>query len=126
MSKEDPLNLTLSVAVAQNQLFLERFTIGIATLNRAVKLAKTPRDQQLARAAFGDAIVAFIKHLQDSSDVTVAERAKILVMLQVAVAAATENPRVLSVIAQQLGATRDNDDPQIIELRKSLSKTIES
>ena len=120
MSDEDPTNLSVSLAVAQNQLFLKRHTEAVQTLDKAMKLAKTPEHQQLARQAFGDAIVAFVQHIEDTSDGTIAERVRILKMLRVALEHAPKNPRVLTVVSNQVLATLNNDDEQIAAVRKAL------
>lgn len=124
MSEEDPTNLSVSLAVAQNQLFLERFSESIQTLDRAIKLAKTPQEQQLARQAFGDAIVAFVKHIEENSQGTVAERVKILEWLRIALDHAPKNPRVLTVVSNQVLATLNDDNDQINAVREALVKGV--
>jgi len=124
MSEEDPTNLSVSLAVAQNQLFLKRFKESIQTLDRATKLAKTPREQQLSHQAFGDAIVAYVKHIEDNSDGTIAERVRVLGMMRVALEKAPKNPRVLTVVSNQVLATLNDDNEQIAAIREALVKGV--
>jgi thioredoxin-like negative regulator of GroEL len=124
ISEEDPRNLSVSLAVAQNQLFLKRFTEAINTLDKAMKLTKSPQELKLARQAFGDAIVAFVAHIEDNSNGTVAERVRVLKILRVALKSAPKNPRVLTAISNKLRATPDAGNEQITALREAFQAAL--
>ena len=120
MLEEDPTNLSISLAVARNQLFLEQYKDAIVTLGKAVKLAKTEEEQNFARTSLGDAIVAFVKNIEDTSGGSVTDRVQIFEYLQVALQYAPKNPRVLQLVTNQILATLNDDDEQIAALRKAL------
>ena len=126
LSKEEPANLRLSMAVARNQIFLaelgdeDQYKSAINTLNRAIRLAKTPEEQNAARQAFGDAMVMLVRNIEQTSEGSTTDRVKIMEHLQVAMQYAPKNPRVLTLISNQVLATLDDDDEQIAALRKSL------
>ena len=120
MSEEDPTNAILALAVAQNQLFLKRYTEAIRTLDRAVQRSKTNEDKIRLNQAMGDAIVAWVSFIEESPDRTLQERLRILKMLQTALEYAPNNPRVLTLVADQVLATLDQDNEEVQTLRLSL------
>ena len=120
ISDEDPTNLSISLAVAQNQIFLKQYDQAIRTLDKSVKLAKTPEQQQQARTAFGDAVVLFVQNIEDTSSGTIAERVRILQMMKVALQYAPKNPRVLTLVSNQVLATLNEDNEQIAAVREAL------
>ncbi len=120
MSEEDPRNLAISMAVARSQVFLKQFEDSINTLAKAVKLAKTPEEEKLARGAYGDAIVEFVNHIENSSAGSIEDRVRILEMMKTALNAAPTNPRVLTLVSNQVLATLGEDDEQIAAVRRSL------
>lgn len=124
MSDEDPTNVAISLAVAQNQLFLKRFTEAIETLDKAVQLAKSDEEKKLARTAFGDAIVAYVNHLNDTSENTSEDRLRMLGLLELALKYAPENPRVLTLISNQVLASTDQDNEELKAVRLALLKGV--
>ncbi len=122
MSTEDPTNAVLALAVAQNQLFLKRYTEAVRTLDRAVQRAKTKEDQIRLNQAMGDAIVAWVAFIEESPNNTEAERLRILRMLQTALQYAPNNPRVLTLVADQVLGTMDSDSEKIAASRQALIK----
>jgi tetratricopeptide (TPR) repeat protein len=124
ISDEDPTNLAVSLAVAQNQLFLNKHRDAIQTLNKAIKLSKTPEEQQMARQAFGDAMVALVKHIEDTTSGSVQDRLRIMEHMKIALEFAPQNPRVLTVISNQILATLNDDNEQIAAIRQALLKGV--
>ena len=120
LSIEDPTNSILALAVAQNQLFLKRYGEAVRTLERAVKRAKIPEDQQKLSLAMGDAIVAWVGFIEESPQHSDKDRQRVLRMLQVALKYAPNNPRVLTLVADQVLATMDEKDEQTRALRNAL------
>ena len=121
MSEEDPTNSTMALAVAQNQLFLRQYDEAVRTLDRAVKRAKTEPERLHLSQAMGDAIVAWVSFIEQSpANETANERLRVLNMLQVALRYAPNNPRVLTLVADQVLATAGEDDQQIQAVREAL------
>ena len=118
--KEDPSNPTLALAVAQNQLFLEQHDDAVQTLNRAIARAKKDEDKRNLSISMGDAIVAWISHLENSGAASTMDRVQILKMLQSALQYAPNNPRVLTLVADQVLATMDEDSEEMSVLRRAL------
>lgn len=127
ISAKEPANLSVSLAVSQNQLFLQRYTEAIQTLDNAIKLETKPEHQQLARQAYGDAIVAFVKHIEDSSDGTVTERTlQKLKLLQTAVKQVPSSPRIMKIVSDVLSMSEKDDNQEIAALRKELAEALEN
>ena len=120
MSEEDPTNATLALAVAQNQLFLKRYPEAVETLNRSIQRAKTNEDKIRLSQAMGDAIVAWVAFKEESPNNTVKERLSILKMLQTALEFAPNNPRVLTLVADQVLGMMNEEDPKIQSVRQAL------
>ena len=120
MSEEDPTNGVLALAVAQNQLFLQRYADSVRTLDRAAKRVADPKMRTQLRQAIGDTIAAWIGHLEKNPGRGKADRMRILKMLQSALQYAPNNPRVLTLVADQVLATADEDDEQIAAVREAL------
>ncbi|TWU04859.1 tetratricopeptide repeat protein [Stieleria varia] len=120
MSNDDPTNSTLALAVAQNQLFLKRYGDAVRTLDSAIKVAKTPAEKNLLSQAMGDAIVAWIAFIEEAPNATVQERVRILKMLRAALNYAPNNPRVVTLVADQVLGTLNDDEPSIAEIRDGL------
>ena len=118
--EDDPTNAMLALAVARSQLFLHRYEEAVQTLQTAVRRAKTDEDRQQLSQATGDAIVAWVAFLDDSSNETPAGRVHTLRMLQAALRVAPNNPRVLTLIADHVLATAGEQDKQVETLRQSL------
>ena len=119
MSEEDPTNAVLALAVAQNQLFLKRYREAIETLDRSVQRAPK-EDRVRLNQAMGDAIVAWVSFIEESPDNTQTDQLRILKMLQIALQYAPNNPRVLTLVADQVLGTIDEDDKQIESVRNAL------
>ncbi len=120
MSQDDPTNAVLALAVAQNQLFLKRYADAIRTIKDASRAAKTPEHAAKLNQAMGDAIVAWIGFIEESPDDTPADRLRILMMLEFALKTAPNNPRVLTLVADQVLNTLQDDDAEIARRRKAL------
>ena len=120
MLLEDPTNAVLALAVCQNQLFMRQYPDAIRTLDQAVQVVKTNEDRIRLNQAMGDAIVAWIQYIQDTPDDSLQVRIKVLKMLQTALNYAPNNPRVLTLVADQVLSTVDEDDDQINTLRQAL------
>lgn len=120
MSEEDPTNSVLALAVAQNQLFLKRYPESLRTLERSIKRAKTKEEAEKLKQAYGDATAAWIGFIEQSEMSNTQERLRILRLLEKALNYAPTNPRVLTIVADQVLATLDDDDEQVVMLRESL------
>ncbi len=120
MLGEDPTNSRLALAVAQNQLFLKRYAEAVRTLELAASRAKADEDRLQLNQAIGDSIVAWVSSIEETSNRSVNQRLKILQMLEVALEHAPNNPRVLTLVADQVLATADQQDEQITAVRKAL------
>jgi tetratricopeptide (TPR) repeat protein len=120
LSEEDPTNSRLALAVAQNQLFIKRYSEAVRTLDRAIRRAKTDQERDQLNQAIGDAMVAWVSSLEESPNKSVSDRLRILKMLQVALEHAPNNPRVLTVVADQVLATMNEDDNQVRAVRAAL------
>lgn len=116
---EDPTNADLALAVAQNQLFLERYSDAIEVLVRASGLV-SDEDKRRINDAIGDAYVAWIHSLESLSNAGVQDRLRILRMLQLALGRAPNNPRVLTLVADQVLAAMDEENEQVVGLRNAL------
>lgn len=120
MAKDDPTNSDLAMAVARNQIFLRRYSDAVRTLDLSVKRAKTPEHRQMLSQALGDAIVAWVKFIEESPSNTVTERLRVLKMLQAALRFAPNNPRVVTLIADHVLKSLDEDDEELASVRNAL------
>lgn len=120
ISKEDPTNSRLALAVAQNQLFLKRYSEAVETLERALPRAKTEEEKQTLGQAVGDAYVAWINEIRQSPPEGVETRLRTLRMLERALLRAPNNARVLTLVADQVLAVMDDDEEPIVAVREAL------
>jgi tetratricopeptide (TPR) repeat protein len=118
--EEEPTNPTLALAVAQSLLFLEQHSEAVQTLYTAIGRARKDEQKRTLSISMGDAIVAWVGFLENSGTTTSKDRVRVLKMLQVALRYAPNNPRVVSVIADQVLATMDEKSEEMAALRKSL------
>lgn len=118
--RENRSNLNLSLAVAQNQLFLKRYGDAVRTLQESIAQAKTDQEKLRMSIAFGDAIVIWVRSLEESGGGSAVERVRVLKMLQVALRYAPNNPRVLSLVVDQILKTADDDNAQVASVREAL------
>lgn len=125
MSDQDPANLSVSLAIAQNQLFLKRYDDSIETLDKAIKLAKSPQEIELARQAYGDAVVANVRHLQDNSGGSVALRIRVLKLVRDAAEITPKNPSVMTTIANLLQDNRDVENEEVAAIRTELQAALD-
>ena len=117
---EEPTNAFLSLAVAQTQIFLERFNDAINTLGTAANLGRTEEDRTRLRQAMADAIAAYVSHIQRSPDRSSNQRIQVLQMLQKALEIAPNNPRILTLVADQMLTSASEQDEVAQQLRDSL------
>ena len=120
MAEEDPANSTLVLSVAQNQLFLRRYSDSVKTLQRGISSAKTNDERQLLQQAFGDAVVAWINYIESTPVESIRERVRVLRMLQSAIQIAPNNPRVMALVADHVLSNIDEDNEQIAAVREAL------
>lgn len=120
LAQEDPSNVVLALAVAQNQLFLERYQGAVETLQRSIDKVKKIEDLERLHQAIGDAIVAWVGHIKESSTDTASERIRIMKMLDYALKKAPSNPRVLTLVADQVLATLTDDNEEVARRRNAL------
>lgn len=120
MLREDRGNLNLSIAVAQNQLFLKRYGDAVRTLKNSIEQAQTDQEKLRMSIAFGDAMVVWVRSLEESGGGSAVERVRVLKMLQVALRYAPNNPRVLSLVVDQILKTADDENAQVASIREAL------
>jgi tetratricopeptide (TPR) repeat protein len=120
MLKDDPTNAFLAMNIARNQIFLKRHSDAIRTLRRGVDLAKSDDDRRMLTQALGDAIVAYVSFIEESPSKTLSERVRVLKMLDVAVQIAPNNPRVVTMVADHVLSSLNEDDAELASVRKSL------
>ncbi|MEM1228676.1 MAG: tetratricopeptide repeat protein [Planctomycetota bacterium] len=118
--EEEPANPILALAVVQNQLFLKRFQEAVASLNQSIGRMKTDEHRKQLQQAMGDTIVAWIQHIEEQANETATERLRVLKMLQLALQYAPQNPRVLTLVADQILRTIESDDDAVIAVRNAL------
>jgi len=117
---DDPTNTILSLAVAQTQLFADRFEDAIRTIQRAIKRAKTPELADRARSAMGEAIVAWIMYLERNTDDSPSAQIDLMRKLSVAVRYAPDNPRVLTLVTDKVLSSAQSNHPEVKKLQKTL------
>tara|TARA_R110002049_G_scaffold72490_2_gene187209 strand:- start:242296 stop:243900 length:1605 start_codon:yes stop_codon:yes gene_type:complete len=120
LSEEEPTNTVLALAVAQNQLFLHRYADAVKTLDRSIRLSKSKEDALRLNQAMGDSIVAWVTYIQEESSDSKTIQRRVLKMLQTALRYAPNNPRVLTLVADQVLATLGDDDDEVTQLRDAL------
>ncbi|TWT52655.1 Tetratricopeptide repeat protein [Rubripirellula amarantea] len=119
-ASEEPGDIRLSLAIAQNQIFLEKHPESVRTLQTAIANAKTPEEADLLRMSMSDAIVVWIGSIEKAPVETQEDKLQVLKMLQVALKFAPNNPRVLTLVADQVLATLDENDEQLKKIRNAL------
>jgi tetratricopeptide (TPR) repeat protein len=122
MAKDDPTNAGLAMAVARNQVFLKRFSEAINTLNRSVKLVKDPKEKRVLSQSLGETIVAWVNFIEESPSNTVAERLRVLKMLQAALRFAPNNPSVITMTADHVLESVNEDNEELASVRAALVK----
>ena len=120
MKMDDPANAALAINIARNQIFLERHSDAIRTLQQAVKNAQTPQDRRFLTQLLGDAIVAYVNYIEESPSNTITERLRVLRMLDVAVQIAPNNPRVITMVADHVLGNLHEDNEEIKSVRQAL------
>ena len=94
MLREDRGNLNLALAVAQNQLFLKRYGDAVKTLRASISQCETDQQKVAMSVHLGDALVLWVRSLEESGGGSDFERVRVLRMLQAALQYAPNNPRV--------------------------------
>lgn len=118
--KEEPANPGLALVVVRNQIFLERHADAVRTLSESIPLMKTDEHRRGLQQAMGDTIAAWVSLIEQQKNDTPIERLRVLKMLQVALQYAPNNPRVLTLVADQVLKTIDNEDDEVQTLRDAL------
>ncbi|MEO1618948.1 MAG: hypothetical protein AAFV88_24065 [Planctomycetota bacterium] len=122
MLQEDPTNAFLAMSIAGNQIFLERHTDAIKTLQKSMQLAKTQKDRRMLSLAVGDAIVSYVNKIEETPSETVSQRLRVMKMLEVAVRIAPNNQRVLTMVAEHVLGNVDEIDSELASVREALIK----
>ena len=120
MLKDDPTNAFLAMHIARNQIFLERHSDAIRTLRRSIDLVKTKDEKRMLSQALGDAIVAYVNFIEKSPSDTITERLRVLRMLDVAIQIAPNNPRVVTMVADHVLNSLNDDNAEITSVRRGL------
>ena len=120
LHKDDPTNSQIAMSIARNQIFLERHSDAIRTLKGSIDVAKTQEERRMLTQALGDAIVAYVNYIEKSPTNTVQERLRVLSMLDAAVKIAPNNPRVVTMVADHVLASLNEENEQIATVRAAL------
>jgi len=104
----------------QCQVFLDRHGDAVRLLGASVGRMKREEHRKVIQQAMGDTIVAWVNEIESQPNETPTERLRVLKMLQVALQYAPNNPRVLSLVADQVLRTLENEDEDIISVRNAL------
>ncbi|MEM6469504.1 MAG: tetratricopeptide repeat protein [Planctomycetota bacterium] len=118
--RDDPTNANLAMNIAGNQIFLKRHSDAIKTLRKSMELSQTQNDRRMLSLAVGDAIVAYVNHIEESPSETVKERLRVLKMLEVAIRVAPNNQRVLRIVAEHVLGSVDEEDSDLSTVRQAL------
>ena len=117
---EDPSNAGIAMTVAQNQLFLKEYENAFETLKRTLEAVKTKEEAARLNQAIADTLVAWVANIKDVSTDTKVQRVRIMKMLEFALKTAPTNPRVLTMVADQVLATLRDDDLEVTKRRELL------
>jgi len=120
--EEEPANPGLAIAVSQTRVFLDQHDEAVRTLADSIERMKTPEHRRALHQAMGDTIVAWINKIESQPNDTPTEQLRILKMLQVALQYAPNNPRVLTLVANQVLRTIESDEDEVITIRNALVK----
>ncbi|CAD72638.1 MAG TPA: hypothetical protein DDX19_22770 [Rhodopirellula baltica] len=120
--EEEPASPQLAMANVQALIFLEKHADAVRLLSESIGRMKTKEHQAGLQQAMGDTIVVWINKIESEPNETVEERLRVLKMLQVALQYAPNNPRVLSLVADQVLKTLESDDKELIKIRAALVK----
>ncbi|TWU16054.1 tetratricopeptide repeat protein [Allorhodopirellula heiligendammensis] len=120
LHSEEPANPALAIAVVRNQIFLNRHAEAVQVLADSIARMKTAEEQQALRQAMGDTIAAWVSEIKSQPNTTAAERLRVLKLLQVALQYAPNNPQVLTLVADQVLATLNSSDADVVEVRNAL------
>lgn len=118
--REEPTNVALSIFVAQNQIFLERFEEAIRTLATAANRTSNEEESTRLRQGLADTIVAYVNQIEQTPARTPAERVRVLRMIEKALEVAPNNPRVLTLVADHMLRAGEGEDAAVEQLRESL------
>ena len=119
---EDPKNLVLALAVAQNQVFLQRHQEAVNTLEKALRQADDEKNRQVLRKSLSDVLIGWVREIQQRSEISYEDQIRVMRLLEAAVRVSPNNPRVLQMVADQVLSTMNEKDEQIAMLRRSLVK----
>lgn len=120
--EEEPASPQLAMANVQALIFLEKHADAVRLLSESIGRMKTKEHQAGLQQAMGDTIVVWINKIESEPNETVEERLRVLKMLQVALQYAPNNPRVLSLVADQVLKTLESDDKELGKIRAALVK----
>lgn len=120
MLADDPTNGTLVIAVVQNQLFLKQYTSAVDLLDQSIPRVRTEKAQLQLRQAMGDAIVAWVNSIEEAEVESKTERLRVLRLLEIALRYAPHNARVLQMVSDHVLATVNEEDEEIVALRRAL------
>ncbi|EMI56593.1 hypothetical protein [Rhodopirellula sallentina] len=120
--EEEPANPGLALGVSQAHVFLDQHDQAVRTLADSIDRMKKPEHRQALRQAMGDTLAAWINKIESEPNETATDQLRILKMLQVALQYAPNNPRVLTLVANQVLQTIESDEEEVISIRNALVK----
>jgi len=118
--REEPSNPTVVMAVVQNQVFLGQHAEAVQTLFDAIGRMKTDEHRLGLHQAMGETIVDWIAKIELQPNDTPVARLQILQKLQVALQYAPNNPRVMTLVADQVLKTLDSSNEKLKTVRNAL------
>ena len=118
--KDNPTNSFLAMNIARNLIFLKRHSDAIRTLRRSVDLVKTTEERRMLTQALGDTIVAYVNYIEETPTNTLKDRVRVLRMLDVALKIAPNNARVVTMVADHVLRSMDEDDEELASVRAAL------
>ena len=120
LHEEDPSNAGLVLANVQCMVFLDEHSDAVALLDESIPLVRDEKERLVLRQAMGDVIVAWINKIELEPNETEEEKLRVLRMLQVALQYAPNNPRVMTLVSDQLLRTIEDDSNEVQTIRDSL------
>jgi len=116
----DPGSAELAVSLARCQVFLGQFTEAIASIDQAIKNAT---DDKMVALLFGirvEAIVAWADAIQTKPVTSLADRLRLLQLLDESLRHAPGNSQLLQLVIRHVLAVTDKDDQQVADVRQAL------
>ena len=120
LHEEEPTNAGLALANVQCMVFLDQHSDAVELLDASIPLVRDEKEKLVLRQAMGDVIVAWVGKIEAEPNRTPKEKLRVLKMLQVALQYAPNNPRVMTLVSDQLLRTIEDESEEVQTIRDSL------